>query len=184
MLLRFQRGRGINKIVYSQDPLGVRFSSQNVPISSFFRQNSQLLGYSKFSFCSKNNPPVPKINKCYYETLDVDKEANSVEIKDAYHEIAKKFHPDRNPEALEYFTHVTKAYETLYDDHKRAIYDEDSLTDAEFFTIKIGPIKLNLLIIFPLTFIIFLAYFGNKLLNKKKGPCPIDHDHQQMFKRK
>ena len=43
--------------------------------------------------------------------------------------IAKEFHPDKNPESLAYFTEVSKAYETLYDDHKRAIYDEDSLTD-------------------------------------------------------
>ena len=36
----------------------------------------------------------------------------------------------------EYFTHVTKAYETLSDDQKRAIYDEESVTDEEFFTIN------------------------------------------------
>ena len=124
-----------------------------------------------------------KLNKCYYETLGVDKEANSLEIKEAYLKLAKQFHPDKHPEALEYFTHVTKWYEILYDDHKRAIYDEDSLTDREFFTIKMGPIKINLLIMFPLTFVIFIGLIYSKS-RSKVVECPIDHDHKQMFKKK
>ena len=97
--------------------------------------------------------------------------------------MARQYHPDKNPEALEYFTHVTKCYETLYDDHKRAIYDEDSLTDQEFFTIRMGPLKLNLLFVFPITLVLFLGYFGMKFYNKKSD-CPIDHDHQSMIKNK
>ena len=61
---------------------------------------------------------------------------------------AREFHPDKNPEALEYFTHCTKAYEILGDDHKRAIYDEESISDEEFFTFKIGSIKINIFSIF------------------------------------
>ena len=59
---------------------------------------------------------MPPISKCYYERLGVSDEANTIEIKDAYHKIAREFHPDKNPDALEYFTAVTKAYQTLSDD--------------------------------------------------------------------
>ena len=43
---------------------------------------------------------IPEIQECLYTTLGVEKEANTKEIKDAYIEIAKVFHPDRCPEAL------------------------------------------------------------------------------------
>jgi len=86
-------------------------------------------------------------------------------------------------EALKYFTHVTKAYENLYDDHKRAIYDEESISDEDFFTIKLGPVKINMFIVF------FASLFGsvgyitiikyNILgLVKKDQACPIDHDNR------
>ena len=47
---------------------------------------------------------------------------------------AREFHPDKRPECLEYFTHVTKAYDTLYDDHRRAVYDDECIPDDEYFT--------------------------------------------------
>ena len=71
----------------------------------------------------------------------------------------------------------------MVDDHKRAIYDEESLSDQEFFTLHLGPLKVNMMIAFPVAFIGFVGYFGYKYFGKKKGPCPIDHDHKQMFKR-
>ena len=52
------------------------------------------------------------------------------------------------PEALEYFTHIAKAYETLSEPSRRAIYDEEAISDEEFFTLKIGPFKVNLFTIF------------------------------------
>ena len=79
---------------------------------------------------------VPEIEKCYYKTLGVEKNVNQHEIRQAYLAIAREFHPDKvgdNDEALAYFTHVSKAYETLYDEHKRAIYDDESISDEDFF---------------------------------------------------
>lgn len=61
---------------------------------------------------------------------------------------------------MKYFTHVTKAYENLSDDHKRAIYDDDSIPDSDFFSIKLfGNLKINLLFGFICSFGIFFAYY-------------------------
>ena len=76
---------------------------------------------------------------------------------------------------------MTKAYEILSDDHKRAIYDEESISDQEFFTISIGPLRINLFLVFGLTFfgaIGSLIYV--KMMKKGEKPCPIDMGHKSM----
>lgn len=62
----------------------------------------------------------------YYEILNVDKNASDDEIKRAYRTMAKKYHPDLNPnnsEAEQTFKEVSNAYEILSDPSKRANYD-------------------------------------------------------------
>ena len=61
----------------------------------------------------------------YYDILGVDKKASKDDIKKAYRKLAQKYHPDRNqePGAEDKFKEAKKAYETLYDEQKRAEYD-------------------------------------------------------------
>lgn len=62
----------------------------------------------------------------YYEVLGISKTASKDEIKSAYRKLAKQYHPDLNkePGAEEKFKEVQEAYDVLYDDNKRATYDQ------------------------------------------------------------
>ena len=67
-----------------------------------------------------------KLLRDYYEILDLDKNASDDEIKRAYRQLAKKYHPDLNPDdsqAEQKFKEATAAYEILSDPEKRSRYD-------------------------------------------------------------
>src|ERR1700743_1600042 len=64
--------------------------------------------------------------RCYYETLEVERNADETKLKAAFRKLAMKWHPDRNPgdQSSEVrFKEINEAYEVLKDSDKRAAYD-------------------------------------------------------------
>ena len=62
----------------------------------------------------------------YYKTLGVQRSASNKEIKSAYRKLARKYHPDLQPEdkgAEQKLKAINEAYEVLGDAEKRAKYD-------------------------------------------------------------
>ncbi|XP_029015327.1 dnaJ heat shock protein family (Hsp40) member A3a isoform X4 [Betta splendens] len=62
----------------------------------------------------------------FYQVLGVPRSASQKEIKKAYYQMAKKYHPDTNkddPQAKEKFAQLAEAYEVLSDEVKRKQYD-------------------------------------------------------------
>lgn len=62
----------------------------------------------------------------YYQTLGVKKNASQDEIKKAYRKLARKYHPDVNPDdpnAEEKFKNINEAYQVLSDEDKRQKFD-------------------------------------------------------------
>ncbi|MEW6128206.1 MAG: DUF4388 domain-containing protein [Acidobacteriota bacterium] len=79
-------------------------------------------------------------NADFYEILEITRQSTSAEIKAAYYNLAKKFHPDRyrNLQNTELrnkiesmFASITQAYETLSENGPRAAYDNKLLKDSK-----------------------------------------------------
>eukprot|EP00871_Galdieria_phlegrea_P001666 jgi/Galph1/24/GphlegSOOS_G4800.1 len=64
--------------------------------------------------------------RSYYDILGVDKNASDREVKRAYHQLARKYHPDKNGgdrESELKFREIAQAYEVLSDPEKKEKYD-------------------------------------------------------------
>lgn len=77
----------------------------------------------------------------YYGILGVSKHAEIKDIKFAYYNMAKKFHPDNNQtlDARQVFSLVAEAYEVLSDQERRSKYDETGLSEQKFGGTSTGP---------------------------------------------
>jgi DnaJ-class molecular chaperone len=65
--------------------------------------------------------------KDYYKILGLERAASDAEIKSAYRKLARKFHPDLNPnnkEAERRFKEINEAYQVLGEAEKRRKYDQ------------------------------------------------------------
>ena len=64
----------------------------------------------------------------YYDILEIEEDADSNSIKKAYKKLAKKFHPDLNPDNVELseekFKQINEAYHVLIDKDERRKYDQ------------------------------------------------------------
>ena len=63
----------------------------------------------------------------YYQILEIGRDATAHEIKGAFRKLAKRYHPDKNPERLAFaeqmFREVCNAYNTLQDAQQKSDYD-------------------------------------------------------------
>ncbi|MHA1193762.1 MAG: DnaJ C-terminal domain-containing protein [Promethearchaeota archaeon] len=72
--------------------------------------------------------------KDYYKALEISKNASKEEIKRAFRKMARKYHPDVNPDeekSGEKFKEINEAYTILSDDKKKEMYDKFGVVDGE-----------------------------------------------------
>jgi curved DNA-binding protein len=72
--------------------------------------------------------------KDYYKVLEIDKSASKEEIKRAFRKLARKYHPDVNPDEPktgEKFKEINEAYSILSDDKKREMYDKFGVVEGD-----------------------------------------------------
>lgn len=88
---------------------------------------------------SKLNNNVIEISesKSFYELLGIQETVSLLEIKQAYKQLARKYHPDVSPpgrveENTQRFIRVQEAYETLSDPKSRDMYDKDMSKGLHF----------------------------------------------------
>lgn len=107
-----------------------------------------------------------------YEVLGVARSAGQDEIKSAYRKLARRYHPDVNPndpEAEEKFKEVSVSYEILSDPEKRARFDQYGTADdvggpGDFFA---GATGINDL---------FDMFFGGAGQGRRSGPARDGED--------
>ncbi|UCC18710.1 MAG: J domain-containing protein [Promethearchaeota archaeon] len=75
--------------------------------------------------------------KDYYKILGINKGASKEEIKRAFRKMARKYHPDVNPDepkSGEKFKEINEAYGILSDDKKREMYDKFGVVEGDSST--------------------------------------------------
>lgn len=93
----------------------------------------------------------------YYEILGIKPDATKEEIRRAYLEFCKKFHPDKfrkmgkeeYEKALKRFTLINEAFNVLYDQNKREEYDK-KLKEGKFFTVYDTTLKAQAFSVFKI----------------------------------
>eukprot|EP00123_Amoebidium_parasiticum_P014209 comp22396_c0_seq1/m.33425 comp22396_c0_seq1/g.33425 ORF comp22396_c0_seq1/g.33425 comp22396_c0_seq1/m.33425 type:complete len:439 (-) comp22396_c0_seq1:61-1377(-) len=89
------------------------------------------LGHRQFHSSYQRN----QSKRDYYEMLGLKKDASQADIKKAYYQLAKQYHPDKNKgdkEAEKKFAEISEAYEVLGSEESRKRYDQEGQMGAEF----------------------------------------------------
>jgi molecular chaperone DnaJ len=108
--------------------------------------------------------------RCYYEVLEVSREADEDTIKTSYRRLAMKYHPDRNPgdqEAEIKFKEAAEAYEVLRDPEKRQRYNRYGHAGLEGMNM---PNFGNGDSVMDLFGELFGGVFGNQAGRGRRGP--------------
>ena len=63
-------------------------------------------------------------NRALYRVMGVSRDATQAQLKKAYHNLARRYHPDKNAEDGARFTEISNAYNLLSDPRKRQLYDQ------------------------------------------------------------
>lgn len=92
-----------------------------------------------------NEPEIKNENVDLYEVLGVPKDATTGQIKKAYYQKARDYHPDKNesPEAENIFKMISEAYTILSDEDKRKVYDKEGIQavrESDQGTMDIGQL--------------------------------------------
>ncbi len=98
-----------------------RFSNK-IFLNKLFILKLAIYTTTKSNFFLTNKSLAPKD---YYKILGIAKNADSKEIKKAYYQLAKKYHPDQPSGDKTKFQEVSEAYEVLGDEKKRQMYDTE-----------------------------------------------------------
>ncbi|KAF9015000.1 hypothetical protein BDQ17DRAFT_1418127 [Cyathus striatus] len=113
--------------------------------------------------------PPSSASKNPYDVLGVKPDASAADIKKIYFSLARKYHPDTNPDknARDKFVEIQEAYDTLKDDKKRAAFDKYGAAsqqpgfdpDASQGLGLVASLAL-VQVVFPVVFQMLVALFG------------------------
>ena len=114
------------RLIVSTNQLSSSLFTSSSPLFKSSSNYLKLIRFNKFNYPQTALFHTSRLNaKDFYKVLSVPKTASQKEIKKAYYQLAKKYHPDTNkdPESAKKFQEVSEAYECLSDDGKRKQYD-------------------------------------------------------------
>jgi molecular chaperone DnaJ len=84
---------------------------------------------AKYLYSQKKKTP--------YELLGISRTATKQEIKKAFINLTKKYHPDKNPDFKDLYSEINNAYQILSNELKRKEYDQEDLDEEEPFDVNL-----------------------------------------------
>ena len=115
-------------------------------------------------------------DRTYYDLLKVSTNATDAELKKAYYKEARLVHPDKNPgdpEAAKRFQELGHAYQVLRDEHSRAYYDKNGITEEASAEMKMTDIDPH---------IFFSVMFGSEAVKPYIGELWIADKTDTLMK--